>query len=732
MTDPKIELSEALKSVGESFRPDDLVTKQRIFLHRRRRRRMAYAGGTMAFAAAVLAAIVFVGSSAAPVTHTEPQPPAADLHPVITAVIPVGKGPSGIGVGPSGVWVANHDGGTVSQIDPSSNQVVTDLTYGGSPKTATNDLTPDDVAVGNDTVWVGDHDRGTVALIGIRPGGARVVPPEHTVGTSPAHIDMAVSQDGSRVVAVPENSADVYSLMSSTFDGPSQTTFSLPEPATDVAVGAGHTWYLAGRTGTLFRDGTEFANLGPSEKQDLAVGEGSVWVAIGDSGKLLQVDASTGDLVSTIPFRGSYAALAVGDGFVWAVSAGGDSDQGWLTQIDPAAGRAVGDPLPLSGKPADVALGDGAVWVTQSHADTVSRIELRSQVPAPGTSPTPDASGPPRGGSTSGIPPEEIVRRLAGETPLFVLSQGDLFAQMTDRLVRLTDTPAVESEPAMSPDGRFVVFQRADGGAQPSMVMLDLTQGSEGPFRDGRDPAFASPSVAAKQQTGPAGWLARFVTPPGAPQQVALSVGDPMSESETLTPLEAAGGGVRAARHITWSDDGLFLQATLGSSDRPSIYMAPGTGDGRSGPAAGPLIPAAPGDGTYVAPSSLGNGRVYALYLVDDAGPPSAPPNYIKVYLGWYSLADVLGDPSTARFQQIAGPLGLTLDPGKLFLAPAGHLWADETAHDVKTLRWTTSDQRTWFVGDGSTTLVVDEQGRIAKLATVVPGGLSAPETALP
>ena len=48
-------------------------------------------------------------------------------------------------VGERAVWVANAKDGTVSRIDPATNQVTATVRVGGSPR---------DVAVGSGRVWV--------------------------------------------------------------------------------------------------------------------------------------------------------------------------------------------------------------------------------------------------------------------------------------------------------------------------------------------------------------------------------------------------------------------------------------------------------------------------------------------------------------------------------------------------------------------------------------------------
>ena len=69
-----------------------------------------------------------------------------DLATSSTRTIPVGRSPSGIAAGENHVWVANEVEGTVSKIDPASNEVVAEIPV--RPNAGS-------VAVGYGRVWVG-------------------------------------------------------------------------------------------------------------------------------------------------------------------------------------------------------------------------------------------------------------------------------------------------------------------------------------------------------------------------------------------------------------------------------------------------------------------------------------------------------------------------------------------------------------------------------------------------
>jgi len=78
----------------------------------------------------------------------------------VVTTIAVGRSPEGVAVGAGSVWVANSGDGTISRIDPRTNNVIATITVGGSPQAIT---------VAHGRVWV------TVAAqtinTGLAPGG---------------------------------------------------------------------------------------------------------------------------------------------------------------------------------------------------------------------------------------------------------------------------------------------------------------------------------------------------------------------------------------------------------------------------------------------------------------------------------------------------------------------------------------------------------------------------------
>ncbi len=426
MSDFEDRLKEALRSAGEGFRPGDVVQKQRVFLHRRRRRRTAYAGGTLAMGAAAMAAVLVLTSGTTPLAHDEPLPPAGTEVPVITDVIEVGKGPSGIGYHAlSGLWVALGSG-EAQQIDARSAEVV-DTVAVGPPL--------DDVAPGGMAVWVSPEGSTGEEPVLIDPDTGRLSPlPTAALPGFPGPLDIAV--DGDTLWLASEPLGRIVVLVDG---GPDRVRYELPRKGQPIdpdpylapfpreiaverdeawALGSDDVLYRLSRGGDEFEPFAQASSLPNAQHDDLAAGEGAAWVTIG--GAVLRVDQATGALSDPVQLEGNYAALAVGDGQVWAMSAFSDDGRniGWLTQLDPVTAQPIGEPLELGGKPADVTVGGGAVWVSQNETNTVTRVQLRpAQEPAPDTSPNSEASSGPDGGPTLHTSPCQGPRRVSTSRP---------------------------------------------------------------------------------------------------------------------------------------------------------------------------------------------------------------------------------------------------------------------------------------------------------------------------
>ena len=79
----------------------------------------------------------------------------AVLKPVAIAV---GSSPMSLVAGGGSIWVANHDDGTVSRIDPRTNRVAATIRVGGQPW---------GLAYGAGSLWVGNDEESSVARVDV-------------------------------------------------------------------------------------------------------------------------------------------------------------------------------------------------------------------------------------------------------------------------------------------------------------------------------------------------------------------------------------------------------------------------------------------------------------------------------------------------------------------------------------------------------------------------------------
>jgi branched-chain amino acid transport system substrate-binding protein len=236
---------------------------------------------------------------------------------------------------------------------------------------------------GDDTRAVGN------ALAAIDPAG-RVV--SYTdVGASPSNVAVGegavwvLNADDQTVSRVDPETRQVAK------------TFGTGETPTDIAVGEGAVWIgnAPGRgqdisyTASVSRIDpqssvvTRTLRLPVSRTPDyppfgvlpgvsqLAVGAGAVW-AINPDFTVSRIDAATGDLVANVPVRAG-GAIAAGRGGVWVV---GDTAES-VTRINPRTNRP-GQTVEIGTSfLSDIALGAGSVWVSAPDDGVVWRIEPR-------------------------------------------------------------------------------------------------------------------------------------------------------------------------------------------------------------------------------------------------------------------------------------------------------------------------------------------------------------------
>jgi YVTN family beta-propeller protein len=104
----------------------------------------------------------------------------------------------------------------------------------------------------------------------------------------------------------------------------------------------------------------------------IAYGQGSVWATMPDQDSVSRIDPATSTVQQTIAVGNGPEGIAVGEGFVWVANA----IAGTVSQIDPQKnGGQVVDTIAVGNRPRGVAYGLGGVWVANSLDRTVVRID---------------------------------------------------------------------------------------------------------------------------------------------------------------------------------------------------------------------------------------------------------------------------------------------------------------------------------------------------------------------
>lgn len=267
-------------------------------------------------AATIVAALALAPLAAGCGGEDEPEPPSVELAPQPERPIEVGGTPTAIAVGEGGVWVADNGAGTVSQIDPTSREVVGKPIEVGSGPSA--------IAVGEGGVWVASGDDSVY----------RIDPETQDAERAPVRVgDPRGIAAGEGAVWVGSGAGDTVTQLDPD---------SLEAVGEPIAVG--------GRPG------------------DVVVGDGRVWALGTEDGTVTEIDAATGEVSATIEV-GEFGALALSlaDDGLWVARATDQlAREITLGRIDPDSAELDEDsiPLPNAANPVRLAGGEGALWAT--------------------------------------------------------------------------------------------------------------------------------------------------------------------------------------------------------------------------------------------------------------------------------------------------------------------------------------------------------------------------------
>jgi YVTN family beta-propeller protein len=299
----------------------------------------------------------------------------ADTAAHVVAVIPVHATPSaGLDATSSAVWVPSDLDGSISRVDPLTNEVTASIDLGSSRSCT---LCWGAVATHADSVWA-TSSSARLTLLGIDPRSNQIT----------AHLPLPVFP--SAVMTTSDGTVWVASVLDSAvlrFDPASEqvlTRINIPRPSR-LAAGEGALWVISlpddAPDGRVVAIDTQTDSIIATVEVGvqpiaIAVGEGSVWVVDQGRQRLQRIDPIGGVIAASIPVGFLPTGVAVGEGSIWVVSlsaAGVDGPA--LSRIDPATNTNLGSISVGHGAPIGVTVGAGSLWVATRNPDTIVRVD---------------------------------------------------------------------------------------------------------------------------------------------------------------------------------------------------------------------------------------------------------------------------------------------------------------------------------------------------------------------
>jgi serine/threonine protein kinase/DNA-binding beta-propeller fold protein YncE len=242
---------------------------------------------------------------------------------------------------------------SLQRIDPKTNKLVATIGGAGSNPTA--------MAVGADGIWVGSTDDGTVSVV--NPKTDEVGPVE----VKSAGPNAIVIRDGAVLVANQDGT--MTSIDPATLNTSSTSNAGYGA----LATGYGALWAIAyqglvrlNRAGDVV---TTVSNIG-WDPFAVVTGEGAVWLVDDVFRTVFRVDPTSNRIVARIGLDFDPGGIAAGGGSVWVTDSSGNA----VARIDPSRNRIVGSTR-VGRDPVGIAFGEGAVWVGNYAVGSVSRID---------------------------------------------------------------------------------------------------------------------------------------------------------------------------------------------------------------------------------------------------------------------------------------------------------------------------------------------------------------------
>jgi DNA-binding beta-propeller fold protein YncE len=328
----------------------------------------------------LLVALVAVGrvtSGSLPSASTRPpggraaRPTAPPVSPSpVIARVEVPGNPQRLAFGYGAVWVTNSNG-TVSRIDPASNQVTATISLPRQGRL------PEAIAAGAGMVWVAAS-AGVVWRID--PSTNQVVGKVDTGRLLYKPIGLAVEDDAVWVVccanSAPGRHPDSKLIRIDPAANRVTARIAVRGDPFAVATDPGAVWVATaqGPVERVDRATNQVVAVisagGPlGGAQAIAVGHGGIWLADPGDSVVLRIDPATNRTIARIPVAGANHLAVDGSG-IWVVS----GYEAALVQVDPATNRPVSTvPVRYLRDLKGVTAGAGSVWTTSGT--TVTRID---------------------------------------------------------------------------------------------------------------------------------------------------------------------------------------------------------------------------------------------------------------------------------------------------------------------------------------------------------------------
>jgi YVTN family beta-propeller protein len=296
-----------------------------------------------------------------------------------TTTIEVGNDPVALAAGKGSIWVANHDGHSVSRIDPVTAAVVADIEVAGSPAA---------IAVGDDAVWViaesRDFERGMLSRIDPATNRATQVA---SMASEEQPLGVVAAQ-GSAWVLHTEHDKPTVSVVDT---GSERVVRDIPlglSNASSIAFGSGALWvtndYGHRHHGAVRVDiaTDRVTPIDVPDSLEVCVGPSGVWISQLYRNTVTQVDPATGAVIRTVPTHLKLQAdgVAVGEHEVWLTyfevedRPDASPHDNRLLRLDSRTGT-IAAVTALGAAPGPPVVDGEHIWVANREDDTLCRVD---------------------------------------------------------------------------------------------------------------------------------------------------------------------------------------------------------------------------------------------------------------------------------------------------------------------------------------------------------------------